>query len=334
MSLTGELKTNGALLPWFAERLGITKPLQTAWRELGSPSILPPAGANPGTVGTALDYRLRNFFSVPDPDTLVAAQRVARLPEEGTAIKVDLRFRTIGAVLPLRWKTFAKHLNDVVARADPVGNEPDDAAERELARCCLLLARFEAVFRGGRIAAGADLTALPPTATPEEQLAIIPQAAVDDAVALMRGAYGSDMCARFGQRFVANPTFAGSRAVGGADGDLIVGSTLVEVKTTVKPSLARAQIYQLVGYALLDWDDALGIAEVAFYSSRIPVMFGWPLEELLPTLSGRPETLAGLRTEFRELCEANQEMRRKGTEVFMAKLVSVPKLAETDELEP
>jgi len=319
VSLTGELQSKGALLPWFAQRLGTTRPLQTAWRELGAPTILPPTGANPGVVGAALDYRLRYFFTVPEPDSLVAARGVALLAEGGPTIRVDLRTRTQSIVFPPRWEAFAAHLSDVVARTDPVGQQPDDEAERELARCCLLLARFEAVSRSGRVAAGPDLAALSPTASPEEQLAIIPDAAVDDVVALMRGAYRNELCARFGQRFVANPTFAGSRAVGGADGDMIIGPTLVEVKTTVKLSLRKAQIFQLIGYALLDWDDSLQITDVAFYASRIPALFGWPLENVLNMLSGREETLASLRAELRVLCEANHDMRKRGNDALMAR---------------
>ena len=53
-------------------------------------------------------------------------------------------------------------------------------------------------------------------------------------------------------RIFLNPHFNdGSRRVRGADADLIIGDTLIDVKTTKHPKLTLEMIRQLVGYSLL-----------------------------------------------------------------------------------
>jgi hypothetical protein len=49
-----------------------------------------------------------------------------------------------------------------------------------------------------------------------------------------------------------NPIFGdASRAVGGADADLIVGDMLVDIKTTKKGTIKREYLNQLLGYFML-----------------------------------------------------------------------------------
>jgi hypothetical protein len=54
------------------------------------------------------------------------------------------------------------------------------------------------------------------------------------------------------QRLFLNPTFGpASMLVGGADADVIVDSTLIDIKTNADPKLPRKDFNQLVGYAAL-----------------------------------------------------------------------------------
>jgi hypothetical protein len=83
--------------------------------------------------------------------------------------------------------------------------------------------------------------------------------------------------------------------VGGADSDLIVGDLLIDVQGTVAPSrLGKQELFQLLGYALLDYDDEYGIRRLGFYLSRFGRLVTWPVEEYLALL-GCPRTLAELR---------------------------------------
>jgi hypothetical protein len=69
----------------------------------------------------------------------------------------------------------------------------------------------------------------------------------------------------------------GSQLVGGADADLIAAGLLVDLKVTLgdkrrdgtrRLSLDKAEVYQLVGYTLLDFDDIYRIGEVGIFSAR------------------------------------------------------------------
>ncbi len=92
-----------------------------------------------------------------------------------------------------------------------------------------------------------------------------------------------------------NPDFGmSSYAIGGADCDIIAGSTIVELKTSAKPS-ALADLRQLVGYLLLASaeDDAghgqqpFGIDSVAIYYARFGSLVRYCARDVL----GRPSFL-------------------------------------------
>jgi hypothetical protein len=68
---------------------------------------------------------------------------------------------------------------------------------------------------------------------------------------------------------ILNPTFAGSAKVGGADADLVLGDTLVEIKTSTDVQKRfRDILYQLLGYVLLDYPDEHSIRSVSVYFAR------------------------------------------------------------------
>ena len=70
-----------------------------------------------------------------------------------------------------------------------------------------------------------------------------------------------------------NPTFEGSRDVGGADADLVVNGTLIDIKTTVRPEIKPDWIRQLLGYVLLDYSVRHQIKAIGLYMARQ----GYPL---------------------------------------------------------
>ncbi len=100
-----------------------------------------------------------------------------------------------------------------------------------------------------------------------------------------------------------NPTFSGSKDVGGADADLIVGKTLIDIKSTKSARLRREDLYQLVGYTLLDYEDVFGLDEVALYLARRPKMVSWRLRPLLEEMAGEAVDPAELREDLRTLLE-------------------------------
>jgi hypothetical protein len=89
--------------------------------------------------------------------------------------------------------------------------------------------------------------------------------------------------------------------IGGADGDLIAAGLLLELKTSAKLTLAAKDLYQLIGYALLDFDDEYKLAELGIFSARYAYMANWSLDALLEELAGRRVSVETVRREFHHL---------------------------------
>jgi hypothetical protein len=88
--------------------------------------------------------------------------------------------------------------------------------------------------------------------------------------------------------------------IGGADADFIVGGLLLDCKATMTPyKLGTAEIYQLAGYLLLDYDDQYGIGRVGLYLSRQGEEITWDVRDFLGKLGAR-EPLPALRQRFRD----------------------------------
>jgi hypothetical protein len=130
-----------------------------------------------------------------------------------------------------------------------------------------------------------------PGFTVNELLETVPGYAVEDLVAqaeVASVALGELRAACPPRHAHAGPDFTGSPDVGDADADLILGGLLIDVKGTVTPSrLRKPEFYQLLGYALLDYDDEYGIDRLGFYLSRFGRLITWPLGEYLGMLGGR-----------------------------------------------
>lgn len=86
-----------------------------------------------------------------------------------------------------------------------------------------------------------------------------------------------------------------------ADADLVAGGLLADLKTAKKLSLAVTDLFQLLGYAMLDYDDEFGITTVGIFSARYAYLATWELGELLGELGGHPASLPSVRSQFRDL---------------------------------
>lgn len=295
MSLTSLLRDRRTpLREWFEETLPNIKPVTEQWKALGPPTILPNCEKPPwGPIGTAIDYRIRYFFERTPPTQFVAAYSLLVNDESAALGMLDGRSAR-GQGLD-SYGQLAAALSDHVERCSPIGCVLDDDAEAQLARFCYLLALYEIGFRTGLPVPA--LIELGAGATSDAQLALADDAWVADLVALAKGCH-SALTSLLGHATVLNPVFKRSGAVGGADGDLVIDNTLLEVKTTKAIRPDRDWVYQLVGYVLLDEDDTLGITDVGFLLGRIPALVTWPFDELVNTLAGRPVSRAELRQGF------------------------------------
>lgn len=134
----------------------------------------------------------------------------------------------------------------------------------------------------------------------EDALASVPEAWVVDLVAV------TDRCSSLLEDLpgpaIAGPVFAGSAAVGGADADLILGGTVIEIKATRTPELRLRDAQQVIGYALLDLDDTFELSRAALLSARFGQLVSWDLEDLLDQAGGI--TMAQMRSHLARAVDA------------------------------
>jgi hypothetical protein len=240
-----------------------------------------------------------------------------RYAEEGIPVQFRLHrgpaFCAV-AIVPVRWPLLPagvatasfRGLESLLERCPPRSWQGEEA-EAELARYCTGLAFFDALVRAGpRIRS--PLLYPEPAGSPEEILA-------------RTGPWVEDVC-RLALAFyedrghglleagsvILGPTFAGSPDVGGADADLVADGCLVEFKATTRPGKdLRRTLRQILGYVLLDYEDALKVEAVGVYFVRQRRFFTWGLGEFLEAGSGGrfgardlPELRAAFRRAVRE----------------------------------
>ncbi|HVV12016.1 hypothetical protein [Amycolatopsis sp.] len=222
---------------------------------------------------------------------------------------------------------------DLVAVADPgapeqpvaftgpvVGNDSDPEL---LMRGCWALALLTEVYRAGSRAlmnsplapfyrADADSSRQQPAVTVDELLSLASPAALEQ-LAQLREVFEAILIPQLAARaglWALGPWFAGSRLIGGADADLIASGLLLDLKTGLgskRPdgtrwcSLERKDLYQLIGYALLDFTDSYQITELGLFSARFGYCATWPIDKLLAELAGGPVDLAAARADFEHL---------------------------------
>lgn len=243
----------------------------------GSPTVPMVPGADAGMVGTAFDYRLRFHFAPCRVKDFVAWQGAALLRRLDPSTEVPVA-------------RFFSNLDTLASTLSPAGHHLEADEERLLDAYCVVLAQLESVYR----TRGGWLPHLPPTATSkarpnaEPLLQLAPESTVEDVVNLSHSASDAmspliPYVANGSLPYHPNPVFAGSSAIGGADADFIIATTIFELKTTktLDAAAVRNALLQLLGYSLLDYDDEYGIRRVGIYFARHGWVKAWPLWELV-----------------------------------------------------
>jgi len=190
------------------------------------------------------------------------------------------------------------------------GPVPGTTIDAELlARGCWALALLTEFFRAGPLrAANSPLAALG-NAKAADLLTLATPAALAQ-LAEIREVFEAALLPRLARRrgpWILGPAFAGSRLVRGADADLIAAGLLLEIKTSVKkPSLGVLDLFQVIAYALLDFDDEYELDTVALFSTRYAYFEEWQLVALLHELAGYETSLPQLRDQFRQMLVAHQ----------------------------
>lgn len=258
-------------------------------------------------------------------DGLVVAPTTAvALGTQGGAIDWWLRLtidRQVSLELPMRglwghrtgFDAAGRELLDALCPGRPTIFEPALHADRPdewWARTCYALALLVERFRNPMIT-GSRLYTLPAGSTAADLLALANDDEVTDLVA-MRDLARTRLLPHLPAGLVCSgPSFDGSAYLG-ADADLVVAGLLIDIKSgcggkprrdgTRSPSLASTDVYQLLGYALMDFSDRYALQAVGIYAARFGCLVQWPLKELLQQATGRTDIgLLALRQQFGDL---------------------------------
>jgi hypothetical protein len=329
VSLTTELADRTSPISrYLRARFPSVRDLQRRYREpvADATPLAPKEGAAVAwsTVGGAFDWLMR-YLLTPSPDLHLAFLGLVRLGGRSRHGRLAAELlRALGGTVRLRLSPDAPLSDpDPPAPTNQVGSLDDEW----LARACYALTLYTEVTRAGLLP-GSRLLRLKRDAGLEDLLGLATDEEVGDLLALTEAARRAllpALAARGGPLYLG-PTFAGSLDVGGADADAIAGGLLVEWKVTLgdrrrdgrrRCSLDLATLQQLLGYLLLDYQDAYGIDAVGVYAARYGYLATWPVGELLDELAGGPVDLAQLRADCHQaltrMADDDREQRPQTT---------------------
>jgi hypothetical protein len=224
--------------------------------ETPRPKVLlaPPRTNNYQVVGTAFDYYLRWHLQHLNRSAASAEWIAAH----GCLFVTNARRKRIAAAALAR----ARRRVRIAVQSGHFGPT--------LAESAIEMAHLDTVFRVGL---GEDLigrrVAPQDVADLRRLLAIVP-----------RNLFESSIC-------FLNPAFNAAHLVGGADADLVVGDTLIELKVTKDPKVCRDYFNQLLGYYLLFRVGGLcaagrqpKIRHLGVYMARFGYLATWPLHQI------------------------------------------------------
>ncbi|OLL89614.1 hypothetical protein Ae331Ps2_5948c [Pseudonocardia sp. Ae331_Ps2] len=202
----------------------------------------------------------------------------------------------------------------------PCGQVGTAGAERALARSYGVWALAEAAYRSGHSPRALSALAHRGPVTTETLRAAVPDGSAHEAAALVRAlatsenlptllAWGAERPPEAAGIGYASPTLIPHFA----DADLLVGTTLLDVKVSAhaaQPRRVRAWLQQVLGYAWLDVSDRWGIQHVGLVLARQGLLVRWDLQSLTAAAFGDTDPLAGVQ-QFRRLCQTAAHAERK-----------------------
>ncbi len=193
-------------------------------------------------VGTAFDYAMR-----------LRLMQINRIPSTAFtaayAVGRDSKRRKFMHDFWLRWGT--------VVTSSSIDSLLSD---------CIILAGLEAVYRSGRDFGNDAIFSVDPADVDDLRSLV---SLIDD---------NNEMWKR--KPLYLNPTFGESSTfVGGADADLIIDGTLIDIKTTKYLELKKEYLRQLIGYYILNLreDDPYNVRSLGIYFSRHGVLLTFPI---------------------------------------------------------
>ncbi len=284
------------------------KPKFTLQKEI----LAPPRTKRYSLVGTAFDYLLRFYIERLIPNaitkTWVAEHALTALPllariasDTGGEVVLNgdtreisiINFKT-GETIPHLEIGIGRKVKQIIEYAKMAYNTYLSSGQitDELLERTLLLAQVDPIFRAGRI---------------DDNLGIVDIEDIADLRTLI--SIVQPEIFRANELCLLNPTFGeASRLVGGADADLLIDGTLIDVKTTKDLRLQLDHVLQLMGYYVLfkiaGVDGAPHqptIERIGIYYSRYAELYTIPIADVVNN-----ETLPPFIEWFKERASAKR----------------------------
>ena len=232
---------------------------------VSKPLLVPHASDRSSLIGTAFDYLLRFRVTRINPQAIQGGRWVAEAAIE--CLTAFDHWEKDSPFLPAAKKIIADaklHLAAFLA---------DGIISRNLIKSSLLLATLDSFVRS------ADAK--------EELIGIIHEEDIDEIQSISNLVNEQDFKAR--NLCLLNPAFGlASELVEGADADLVIDDTIIDVKTTKFLRLDVNAFRQIMGYYVLhhlgnvgELDPKPAIAKVAIYFSRFGFLYLIPLADIV-----------------------------------------------------
>lgn len=234
---------------------------------------VPSLATNRPMIGTAFDYLLRfhlqrnHNFSVSFPWVAESAHgKISEYGDAGILLVSGHRLLPSGQIRDsmARYIRRARRLLTQFIAGAPV--------TADLARAAMNLAHCDVFYRAHKI---------------DERFGKPSVAQIDELLRLIEAVDWSQLRAE--RICLLNPRFGeGSTFIGGADADLLLDDTLIDVKTTASLRIRVEDWRQLIGYAALNehfpiggGSDPMPLRRIGFYFSRFGYLASWPIAELV-----------------------------------------------------
>ena len=248
MSLTSLLK-NKDVKEKFAQEFPMPK------FHLTGAMVAQPITTHYSLVGTAFDYLMRFHLKRINPNAITqewVAESVVKLVQDKNILK------KVKEILTNAKETYSEYLQK---------GEMND----ETIKTCLLLAQLDPIYRAGVI---------------DPNIGNIESGDIEDLKNLLKLVKPQDFISK--QICMLNPTFGeASDLVSGADMDLLLDATLIDIKTTKFLELNRDHLNQIIGYYILSLiggiDNApknMNIEFIGIYYSRHGLLFRISVKEI------------------------------------------------------
>ena len=85
----------------------------------------------------------------------------------------------------------------------------------------------------------------------------------------------------YSKEVILNPYFSNSKKLNGADCDLIVDQTMIDIKTIQSCNLTEDMLSQLIGYYILAINDGVKLNKIAIYFSRYDYLYLINIDDIM-----------------------------------------------------